>query len=71
MNAENMDILARDGKNRIWWEGPAWYAPRSTSDSAGWFTQWSWVGDNPDQEPHTYTLGLGTPFWVDDPQEVL
>ena len=48
------------------WDGPGWYAGKSHYSDGEWWVAEYEVGDDPDDEPDTYTLGLGTPVWYDE-----
>ena len=45
----------------IRWQGAGWYAPCQERGAVVFY----FCGDDPRQEPDTYTLGLGTPEWFD------
>jgi hypothetical protein len=45
------------------WEGAGWYAPYQENS----MTIWRFVGVGVAVRPHTYTLGLGNPTWMDAP----
>lgn len=45
----------------IMWKGAGWYAPRQESGEVRYY----WCGGDRNQEPETYSMGLGTPEWID------
>ncbi len=55
-------IWLEEENEQVNWEGPGWYASRQES---GCIATWQ-VGTNPDERPETYTMGLGTPFWMEE-----
>ena len=56
-----MAMSVEQEKAFIRWQGAGWYAPRQESG----VTVYYFCGDDPRQEPDTYSLGLGTPDWFD------
>lgn len=50
-----------DGTQVTYWEGPGWYAGRQEGDVVKDYH----VGSDRDEQPDTYTMGLGTPQWYD------
>lgn len=47
----------------IVWMGAGWYAPRQESGEVRLY----WCGGDRNQEPDTYTMGLGSPEWMESP----
>lgn len=47
------------------WSGPGWYAPASEYSASGWATVYYYQGNDPNDQPETYTRGVGTPGWYD------
>lgn len=47
------------------WTGPGWYAGRAVENHATYY----WCGNDRSVEPNTYSMGLGTPEWLDERPE--
>lgn len=60
-----------NGQLAIVWRGPGWYASRQEGAHERQHVCAYPVGDNPNEAPDVYTMGLGTPIWYDVPAEAL
>lgn len=47
----------------IMWIGAGWYAPRQEGGAVWYYV----CGEDCNHEPDTYSRGLGTPTWYDEP----
>ena len=52
------------------WDGPGWYASRQEGVYENTHIHTFWVGNDTDA-PDTYTLGLGTAFFVESESAML
>lgn len=43
---------------------PGWYAARQEGNYENTHIAWYWVGSDPDEQPDTSDVALGTPVWA-------
>jgi hypothetical protein len=62
---EMRNIWIEEHNELVIWRGPGWYASRQEGAHENQHTRTYQVGTDPEECPDTYTLGLGTPQWLD------